>query len=491
MMQLLSSTPKNGLSQIGNASGKITNDAKLVKAFENLLQGELGEATDVKKLLSEVKDALKNLGISLNENSSEGELAKLLQGLEQIVDTEFNNDLPKELLNAMEQIDSSDVERWKSEGLPEELQSLLQLEQKELLNISEADKEKLAEGLEVIIQQLEKMQKKSNTDVIQMNLSNVPIDLNVNSAKNLKIEEGSSMKEQLQKLWQRFEQISGRLTNETAGQQQKISESFDQKTMLQLKQVLEQMTKVASQSKNISAFKETLAQISKQGSTEQQQLFSGLMKNFSNRKSMPASYNQQMPISSKDISKWVSQALTQSSQGDQSATAQATNFSSAMAKVEQYVIHMNSNQSQPVMQNQMMEQLEQLVKSNRMFQNNAGQTEMNIRLKPQHLGDMTVRLVQMNGEMTVKLMVTSQAAKDMLESNMNQLRHMFSPQQVVVDKTELASGQNLFSQEDKDTGNSEEQSQSSKQQNNEQSSDESLEDEDELSFEEILLNEKA
>ncbi len=129
-----------------------------------------------------------------------------------------------------------------------------------------------------------------------------------------------------------------------------------------------------------------------------------------------------------------------------------------------------------------------MIKSSRLFQNGNGQSEMNIRLKPQHLGDMNIKILQMNGEMTVKITVTTQAAKDILENNVNQLRHMFSPQQVVVDKSDIASGEQFFSQEEKEAGGFKDQqpSQSEDDHDAEDSSEEET-----VSFKELLVNEQV
>src|SRR5699024_4075522 len=45
--------------------------------------------------------------------------------------------------------------------------------------------------------------------------------------------------------------------------------------------------------------------------------------------------------------------------------------------------------------------------------------------------------IEMNGEMTVKITVSSQATKKMLEANIHQLKNMFSPHQVVIEKQEI------------------------------------------------------
>src|SRR5699024_11478984 len=62
---------------------------------------------------------------------------------------------------------------------------------------------------------------------------------------------------------------------------------------------------------------------------------------------------------------------------------------------------------------------------NSQFLNRSGKMELNLLLKPAHLGHVTIKMTQVDGEMMVKMLVSSQAAKDMLEQNMHQLRHLF------------------------------------------------------------------
>ncbi|SET41732.1 hook-length control protein FliK [Salinibacillus kushneri] len=105
-----------------------------------------------------------------------------------------------------------------------------------------------------------------------------------------------------------------------------------------------------------------------------------------------------------------------------------------MSKIEQYTIYLQRGEGNPSSNNSdVMEQIQKILKSSRFIQNE-GSTQLTIKLKPAHLGDMVVKFTQTNGEMAVRIAVSSQAAKDMLESNMNQLRHMFHPHQVIVDK---------------------------------------------------------
>jgi flagellar hook-length control protein FliK len=109
-------------------------------------------------------------------------------------------------------------------------------------------------------------------------------------------------------------------------------------------------------------------------------------------------------------------------------------------------------------------------------------------LRPDNLGEMMVRFTQINGEMTVKILVTSQAAKEMLESNIHQLKNMFSPHQVAIEKQE-AIIQSASAQKEQDSEQLKDQAeqQSESNQSNQQES-QSNENSFERQFEELLMN---
>src|SRR5699024_4967533 len=81
---------------------------------------------------------------------------------------------------------------------------------------------------------------------------------------------------------------------------------------------------------------------------------------------------------------------------------------------------------------------------NSQFLNRSGKMELNLLLKPAHLGHVTIKMTQVDGEMMVKMLVSSQAAKDMLEQNMHQLRHLFQPHQISVERNEEVSDEEFY-----------------------------------------------
>jgi flagellar hook-length control protein FliK len=141
-----------------------------------------------------------------------------------------------------------------------------------------------------------------------------------------------------------------------------------------------------------------------------------------------------------------------------------------MTKIEQYVIHTNKDGEGP--------RFEQFVKdfssilSKSQFVKGANSNTLIIKLNPEHLGTLKVELVDQNGSITAKMIASSSMAKDMLDSQLSQLKTAFSQQNIRVDKIDIyySSGDSVdkeFSQQQSSNGqeNKQDQHQQRLQQN--------------------------
>ncbi|WP_235001611.1 flagellar hook-length control protein FliK [Halobacillus sp. Marseille-P3879] len=463
MAQMFSSMPKSIDSRFSGASTKKTEAPAFAETFRGLLEKQPEGPISFKEFMSNMKKSLEAMGLSFTEEEVE-------------LDSE-------QLKNVISELETENAGLWMEEGVPGHIQALFENSEEKLAELDETNKTVLMENFQKLTEGLQLATE--GTGEVKESLTQLMLltgDTNGQSVKKPSLE--GPLLNEMKEIWSKFEKISTQLTSLRQENGGVLLEDIDQKMSTELKQVLEQVSKLAGQTKDGKAFQDTLVQISRNGSSEQQQLFAHLIKNYSDRKSVPSGYYQQ--TRNRDIAKWAAQTLSRNITNDQKSITHGGGFQSVMSNVEQYVLHVNQNQSQGVPGSQFMEQFEQLIKSSRLFRN--GQSEMNIRLKPQHLGDMNIKILQMNGEMTVKITVTTQAAKDILENNVNQLRHMFSPQQVVVDKSDIASGEQFFSQEEKEAGGFKDQqpSQSEDDHDAEDSSEEET-----VSFKELLVNEQV
>ncbi|WP_067729387.1 flagellar hook-length control protein FliK [Oceanobacillus damuensis] len=197
-------------------------------------------------------------------------------------------------------------------------------------------------------------------------------------------------------------------------------------------------------------------------------------------------YNTDSKVTVNDVSKWVGKAL----EADKINNVPVSlNTSLPLAKLEQYAIYINQSQNNQSPDQQLMEQFQKIMNSSRLSTLPNGNNQLSITLRPDNLGEMMVRFTQVNGEMTVKILVTSAAAKEMLESNIHQLRNMFSPHQVVIEKQDLTVQSTSVQKEEESNPLKDQAEQQSDQsdRNGEQNDDNSFE----LQFEEVLMNEKV
>ncbi|GIN18940.1 MAG TPA: flagellar hook-length control protein FliK [Bacillus bacterium] len=68
---------------------------------------------------------------------------------------------------------------------------------------------------------------------------------------------------------------------------------------------------------------------------------------------------------------------------------------------------------------------------------------MTLRLYPEHLGSLRIELTQQNGTMIARILASSNMAKDILDSQIHQLRHAFIQQNIQVDKVDISYQEGL------------------------------------------------
>lgn len=159
-----------------------------------------------------------------------------------------------------------------------------------------------------------------------------------------------------------------------------------------------------------------------------------------------------------------------------------------MTKLEQYVLTASKN-GQPVDVEQFVKSFEKIV-SKANFSNANGTQKLLIRLNPDNLGSLRIELIQKDGAMIAKILTTTTQAKDLLDRQVQGLKHAFTNQNIQVEKIEVAQQLSTFNAErfaprdqGQGQGQHEQQQQQAKQNVNE---DEETKFTDR--FEEALLN---
>ncbi|MBM7540574.1 flagellar hook-length control protein FliK [Amphibacillus cookii] len=222
--------------------------------------------------------------------------------------------------------------------------------------------------------------------------------------------------------------------------------------------------------------------------------FLHVLNNYQNKEllSQRTTYQADTTVTSEDVMKWVKAAVARH---NNPASEQSSNFGALFNQqqghttIEQLAVHLNS-QTETVDQlsEQLMSKLEQALEQSTFLQGKNGTNQLLIKLAPESLGNIMVELTEIDGEMLVKLTASSQMAKEALEANIRELRHMFSPQNVVVEKQEDSS-LILEQQSPHDHFNDEQDAHEHEQEAIYHQQDQ--QDESETSFEDILFNERV
>lgn len=150
-----------------------------------------------------------------------------------------------------------------------------------------------------------------------------------------------------------------------------------------------------------------------------------------------------------------------------------------MSKPEQLMSMIDSN-GKPISSEQFIQQFENIL-SKSQFSNVGGEQKLFIKLNPENLGSLRIELIQKDSSITAKILTTTSAAKDALESQLQGLKTAFNTQNILVDHIEVSQmmdQQERFFQGEREQGSRQNQEQQRKQQKEEQHSD--------FSFEELL-----
>lgn len=144
-----------------------------------------------------------------------------------------------------------------------------------------------------------------------------------------------------------------------------------------------------------------------------------------------------------------------------------------------------SPQGKTVNADQLMQQFENIL-SRSSFLKTGGTQKLFIKLNPDHLGALRIELIQKDSAMIARILTSSGAAKEILDSHINGLKQAFSSQNIQIERIEISQ---QMTQQDR-SFNKDPQQQEQKQQNKD---DQNPQPEREFnsSFEEALLNTEA
>ncbi|KSU62516.1 hypothetical protein AS034_10385 [[Bacillus] enclensis] len=140
-------------------------------------------------------------------------------------------------------------------------------------------------------------------------------------------------------------------------------------------------------------------------------------------------------------------------------SVQGNNLHTLVHKSESFT--MNMGQTKGALQYEQFVKELQTILSRSNFQTQPNMNKLLIKLYPEQLGSLRIEILQTNGIMTARILATTSAAKEMLDSQLQGLKHAFTSQNLQVDKIEVS--QALADPERQSKGQSHQQNGQSKQ----------------------------
>lgn len=158
--------------------------------------------------------------------------------------------------------------------------------------------------------------------------------------------------------------------------------------------------------------------------------------------------------------------------------------SNQLSKVEQFTLHVEQTSKPLPNQQQFIKQFQNIL-ARSSFLNSGGQQKLLINLYPEHLGSLRIEILQSEAGMIARILASTSQAKELVESQLTNLKHSFLAQNISVEKIEVSTQLQYQTERNLQRENEQHGQQSGRQQK-EQNNQEPNED---VSFTTALLDE--
>jgi len=106
--------------------------------------------------------------------------------------------------------------------------------------------------------------------------------------------------------------------------------------------------------------------------------------------------------------------------------------------LSEHTISLPSNAAKSDVQRSFVYQLTEIMKTGKFTKGPNGQSQLVIRLHPEHLGTLTIKLIaQKDGELAAKIVTNTTAAKELVEASIHQIRHIIPTENIVVERFDV------------------------------------------------------
>ncbi|MCL6586027.1 MAG: flagellar hook-length control protein FliK [Anoxybacillus sp.] len=110
----------------------------------------------------------------------------------------------------------------------------------------------------------------------------------------------------------------------------------------------------------------------------------------------------------------------------------------ANSKTSNYTISLPVHEQKGETQRSFTQQLTEIMKTGKFTKGANGQTQLVIRLHPEHLGTLTVKLIaQKDGELAAKIITNTTAAKELVEASIHHIRHIIPTENIIVERFDV------------------------------------------------------
>ncbi|PIC84462.1 hypothetical protein CSV73_00770 [Sporosarcina sp. P1] len=151
------------------------------------------------------------------------------------------------------------------------------------------------------------------------------------------------------------------------------------------------------------------------------------------------------------------------------------------------VFQVNATEKVPESRSEALMREFQAVLNRANFGQTNGMNRISIKLYPEHLGQIRIELLEVNGVMTARILASTAMAREMLDSQMHQLRQAFNQQNLQVDRIDLSQTLQDPAKSDREQAFNK-QNQQQKEQTTEQNNNP---DEQEQTFQEFMIELEA
>lgn len=131
-------------------------------------------------------------------------------------------------------------------------------------------------------------------------------------------------------------------------------------------------------------------------------------------------------------------------------------------------------------QKEFVEKFMDILKSSKVFRSMDGKASLTVRLHPENLGTLTVKLIQTNNETVAKIIASTQSAKELLEHSSHLLKQALPNTEVIIDRFDILEERQMESfqrQRERESREEEQHNHSRKQDEKSESFSEKLEQE--------------